>query len=94
MFTQWYLLRDSGTSTIYAYPAELTGIKKVHGCVAYWPLNDSGARWSPDKWGLILGITCCKKIFGRCPEKGELLYVKQQKNGKWKSESIDLEFSD
>ncbi len=99
IFSEWYLARDKGWQNdlaVAAYPATETGIIKKRGCVMYKPTDrqffvcvDGFDRPAP--W--YLKPSFCKKIFGHCPKKGELLCVKKTRSG-WKSEKIELAFSD
>ena len=101
MFNEWWLARNKGRNTgeefIYGYPTELTGIEKKEGCIHY-QATDKSCRWVDGgrlvTWnmGWYLTPRTCKKIFGHCPKKGELLCVTKTRKG-WKSEKIELEFS-
>lgn len=82
---QWWLTRDTGMRIAKAWPAYLVDVRKHRGCCYYsgtgvnWPMNLTKAQ--------------CLDLFGLYPKSSQLLYVKQQKNGKWKSEEIDLDYS-
>lgn len=97
MFDSWYVTRDSDRCHIFIYPAELTGIRKYKGCCFYMPTHDlrnnrETASQHNNNWGMLLSLKTCKKIFGCCPEEGQLLYVEKTQKG-WKAEEIDLAFS-
>ncbi len=105
MFNEWYLARDKAVSErndngIRVWPTSLTGVKKVQGCIHYEPTDSVFYGW--EKWwegdkgaysnGMALTPCNCKKVFGHCPKKGELLCVKKTRNG-WKATKIELSFS-
>ena len=100
MLNEWWLARnkDWHEDTVQAYPTQLTGVIKREGCMQYLrsPLIESvGFKGNlPQKLtgGLMVYPKDCKKIFGHCPKKGELLCVTKTRKG-WKSENIELEFS-
>ena len=100
MFNEWWLTRNSGLNDdiiIIGYPTETTGIIKKRGCIMFSPTNKSYWTWNKSKTnkfhgGFYLVPKQCKKLFGHCPKKGELLCVKKTRSG-WKAEKYDLEFS-
>jgi len=96
MFNEWYLARDKGNSfeaLVVAYPTIHTSITKRRGCTEYIPSNQvRSATLGTYCSGWALTTRDCKKIFGHCPKKGELLCVKKTRKG-WKSEKIELDFS-
>lgn len=97
MFNEWYLARDKDNvfdQFVIAYPAKFVSIKKVEGCIEYIPNEycldvKEGGEYRSGFW---LMPKKCKKIFGHCPKKGELLCVKKTRQG-WKAEKIELEFN-
>ncbi len=99
MFNEWYLARDNsdylaGDDLIKAHPTALTGVVKRQGCIEF-ATTDKGYNRdlaTDTDGGLWMGPVQCKKIFGHCPKKGELLCVKKTRKG-WESEKIELEFS-
>ncbi len=98
MFNEWYLARDWGSvfpnGWIKCWPTQLTGVKKTNSCVDYRPTDADFTAGDDEEYsaGMALTVKVCKKIFGHCPEKGELLCVTKTR-GAWKSEEIELEFS-
>lgn len=97
MFNEWYLCRNkdcSGEEWVQGYPVEWTGIEKAKGCVYYKPTDKSCLLGSSNaQMAFYLSPKTCKAKFGHCPKEGELLYVKKTRKG-WKSEKIELEFSE
>ena len=100
MFNEWYLARDKHENyerDIICYPTALTGLRKYEGCHFYTPTKtlcmDKDVGEDAEQWGMALDARNCKKLFNHCPKKGELLCVKKTRAG-WKSEKIELEFSE
>ncbi len=99
MFNEWYLARNKGVMSdeyIVGYPTEWTGLIKKKGCILYHPTDASCQFvWSCREvnMGLFMSPKTCKAKFGHCPKKGELLYVRKTRSG-WKSEKVELEFSE
>ena len=95
MFNEWYLARnkDYCDNAVQAHPTELKSITKHTGCIEYHANPGIWVDGRETNGGPLLTPKQCKRIFGHCPKKGELLCVKKTRKG-WKSTKIELEFSE
>ncbi len=67
-----WITRDTIFDTnVEVFDAEF-GVKKLSGCISYWPMADNKLSF--------ISMGCCRRRFGSVPKREECWLVEQKKN--------------